>query len=256
LLTLLKLYGGNGTANQPVTIYGGSQGITWDWSGPGGFTSSEQAPLTSFVTGTYQLILTEARNGCKDTATVWVDLSTLATHDITLSGAITNGKATLQWQNQITNVNGEFIIEKGSNTSNFISIGKLNTKANTETYSFTDASSISAGIYYRIRFIQEDGKILYSNIAKLDGKSAQNSINILHKRSNASISISGMEAGNGIVHTALYSLSGKQIAAKTGKSSANNFSIEMNYPSSTAPGVYILAIYIDNKIAASKKLVL
>lgn len=258
LLTTIKLYGGNGPANQPVTIFGGSQGITWDWSGPNSFSSNVQAPVTSFVTGIYQLILTEARNGCKDTATVWVNLTTLATRDISLSAnnSNSNGKASLQWQTQLTNTNGEFIIEKGNDAANFTSIGRLNTKANTKTYSFTDASSLSTGAYYRIRFVQEDGKILYSNIAKLDGNSVQNSINILHKRSNASISINGMEAGNGIVNTALFSLSGKQIASKPGKTSANNFAIEMNYPSSTAPGVYILVVYIDNKVVTSKKLVL
>ena len=254
LLTALKLYGGSN--NQPVTAYGGTQGITWAWTGPNGFTSNQQAPLTSFAFGTYQLILTEARNGCKDTASVWVDLSTLATHDITLSAAKNNGKASLQWESQLNNAKGEFIIEKSNNSNNFTAIGKLNATANTKEYSFTDASSIGAASYYRIRFAQEDGKMLYSNIVKLGDKTTEASISILNKKSASSISINGMEAGNGIVTASLFSLSGKQIATKAGKTSASNFLIEMNYPSGTPTGVYVLAIYIDNKIVSSKKLVL
>jgi hypothetical protein len=67
----LQLFGGNTAASNYATPFGGSQGLDWDWSGPNSFSSAVQNPRTvdtSGVWGTYQLIVTEKRNGCKDTA--------------------------------------------------------------------------------------------------------------------------------------------------------------------------------------------
>jgi len=67
----LQLYGGNTSASNYPTPFGGSQGLTWAWSGPNSFSSTIQNPRTVDTTnawGTYQLIVTEKRNGCKDTA--------------------------------------------------------------------------------------------------------------------------------------------------------------------------------------------
>ncbi|HVU57306.1 MAG TPA: hypothetical protein VHD83_19725 [Puia sp.] len=67
----LQFYGGNTAASNYATPFGGSQGLTWDWSGPNSFSSTIQNPRTADTTGvwgSYQLIVTEKRNGCKDTA--------------------------------------------------------------------------------------------------------------------------------------------------------------------------------------------
>ncbi|RMF27506.1 MAG: hypothetical protein D6765_07440 [Bacteroidetes bacterium] len=57
-----------------VTLTGTSStpGVTYSWSGPGGFTSNEQNPKVSEA-GTYTLTVT-APNGCTQTATAVVDL--------------------------------------------------------------------------------------------------------------------------------------------------------------------------------------
>jgi hypothetical protein len=65
----LQLYGGNPTASNYSTPFGGSQGLLYDWSGPAAFTSTIQNPRTADTTwGTYQLTVTEKRNGCTRTA--------------------------------------------------------------------------------------------------------------------------------------------------------------------------------------------
>jgi len=67
----LQLWGGNTSASNYSTPFGGSQGLTWAWSGPNSFSSTIQNPRTVDTTnawGKYQLIVTENRNGCKDTA--------------------------------------------------------------------------------------------------------------------------------------------------------------------------------------------
>jgi hypothetical protein len=63
------LHGGDTAASNYSTPFGNSQGLLWNWSGPGGFSSTVQNPQTTYITGTYQLIVTEKRNGCTDTVT-------------------------------------------------------------------------------------------------------------------------------------------------------------------------------------------
>lgn len=255
-LTALKLYGGSGPANQPITAYGASQGITWDWTGPNGFTSTEQAPLTSFATGTYQLVLTEARNGCKDTATVWVDLSTLASKEITLNAVNNNDKASLSWKAQSPDNTGEFIIERSSNSINFSAIGSIKVKAANETYTFTDGSLLSQNIYYRIRLTQQNGKIFYSNIVKLNSHLQQNNISILNRKSASSLLISGVSVNKSTVNVKIYTLAGQQIATATSSVSTGNFAVELSYPTSTLTSVYIVTVVIDNTIVSSQKIIL
>ncbi len=63
----IVLHGGDTAASNYNTPFGTSQGLLWNWSGPNGFTATSQNPVNSNVTGAYQLILTEMRNGCTDT---------------------------------------------------------------------------------------------------------------------------------------------------------------------------------------------
>jgi hypothetical protein len=71
------LHGGNTSASNYPTPFGGSQGLLWNWSGPRGFTSTIQRPLADTVNGLYQLIVTEIRNGCTDTVAQVVDFTVL-----------------------------------------------------------------------------------------------------------------------------------------------------------------------------------
>jgi hypothetical protein len=49
----------------------------WNWSGPIGFTATTQTPLANPVSGSYQLTVTEIRNGCTAIASNIIDFSVL-----------------------------------------------------------------------------------------------------------------------------------------------------------------------------------
>ncbi|HEV2478645.1 MAG TPA: hypothetical protein VGS79_03240, partial [Puia sp.] len=66
----LQLYGGDTAKSDYMTPFGGSKGLNWSWSGPNSFTSTVQDPLTDTVWGTYNLTVTEKRNGCTATASI------------------------------------------------------------------------------------------------------------------------------------------------------------------------------------------
>lgn len=71
------LHGGNTSASNYNTPFGGSQGLLWNWSGPKSFTSTVQNPVTDTADGTYQLTVTEVRNGCTATASNYADFTVL-----------------------------------------------------------------------------------------------------------------------------------------------------------------------------------
>lgn len=80
------LHGGNTNASNYSTPFGGSQGLLWNWSGPSGFTATVQTPIADPVSGSYQLIVTEKRNGCTAIARNDVDFSVLALLNPALPG--------------------------------------------------------------------------------------------------------------------------------------------------------------------------
>jgi len=68
----IDLYGGDVLASNYPTPFGGSKGLTWNWTGPEGFSSTVQNPVNDTAWGTYYLTVTEKRNGCTDTASTQV----------------------------------------------------------------------------------------------------------------------------------------------------------------------------------------
>ncbi len=109
----------NATANgglvtcgtQTTVLTGGSptSGVTFAWTGPNGFTSTQQNPSATAV-GTYTLTVTNPVNSCTSTATATVNgdfaapnasatggIITCASSSTTISGASTTPGATFAW---------------------------------------------------------------------------------------------------------------------------------------------------------------
>ena len=67
-----------------ITLTGGANNpnVTWQWTGPAGFTSTQQNPVVS-TPGTYTLTVKATSNGCIDTATAVVPADTQSPNIIT-----------------------------------------------------------------------------------------------------------------------------------------------------------------------------
>ena len=65
--------------NQAITIIGNSSvpGISYKWSGPAGFRSNKQSPVTALA-GEYTLVATNPANGCVASTNITIDLDTLS----------------------------------------------------------------------------------------------------------------------------------------------------------------------------------
>jgi hypothetical protein len=117
-------------ANTSVTLNGGSvtPGVSFSWTGPGGFTSTQEDPVVT-LNGTYTLTVLDPSNGCTSQATAAVNLNnnppgataqggtlTCTTPAFPLSGNSPTNGVTWSWtgpngftstqQNPIVNVGG------------------------------------------------------------------------------------------------------------------------------------------------------
>ncbi|MCE7926642.1 MAG: hypothetical protein DYG98_26670 [Haliscomenobacteraceae bacterium CHB4] len=104
--------GGTLTCGVPsISLTGGSAtgGVTYSWTGPGGFTSNQQNPTANTV-GTYTLVVTNPSNSCTSTATATVagdfaapdasatgGIITCAASSTTISGNSATSGATFAW---------------------------------------------------------------------------------------------------------------------------------------------------------------
>ena len=119
----LQLLGGDTAACNQLTPFGRSRGLQWEWTGPNGFSASTQNAVinTSWAWGSYHLMLTERRNGCKASAWLEVSFSKSQTGQIEEAGQpVADNKFSLMQNssqnryslvtNQQENVNSKIII--------------------------------------------------------------------------------------------------------------------------------------------------
>jgi len=174
----VQFYGGNVAASNYPTPFGGSKGLLWDWSGPAGFTSTIQNPINDTVWGNYRLIVTEKRNGCKDTATIPVSYNVfalMAQNMVTLDGRYSGDDILLKWQGKDALQAESYTIEKSTNGKDFGSIAVMTnngTDAYPEAsmYHYVDNDPSAGNNFYRIKVISKTGVITYSNITLIGAK--------------------------------------------------------------------------------------
>jgi hypothetical protein len=85
----------------------------------------------------------------------------------------TQKQATIDWKVQEINV-ANYHVEKSDDGTHFASIGTINSKGNGEhNYTFTDAHALNNLTYYRIKQIDNDGRMGYSTIVKLLNRNSE-----------------------------------------------------------------------------------
>ncbi|MFT5823517.1 MAG: hypothetical protein ACI8ZM_004779 [Crocinitomix sp.] len=145
-----EISGSDGSIN--ITVIGGTPSFTYDWDGPGGFTSTDQ-DVTGLVAGVYEVEITDG-NGCihvEDNMTV---NSQLSLNEYAIGVDIypnpTQGLFTISIENntsfdvKVYDISGRTAIATVITTSNSIEL---------------DLTNNAAGTYF-IELITEDGKIV------------------------------------------------------------------------------------------------
>jgi hypothetical protein len=159
------LYGGDPVASNILTPFGSSLGLTYSWTGPLGFTSSLRNPIVS-QEGDYVLIITETRNGCKDTATTTLLRGgvPLAVKLISFKGNLNNNKISLNWTVAENEITDKFIVERSFDGINFTTVAKVpgSGKTEVENYMYNETSTSTGNVFYLLKMYEKSQIITYS----------------------------------------------------------------------------------------------
>jgi len=262
----LQLYGGDPVASNYSTPFGGSQGLLWNWTGPHSFSSTLQNPATPDTAwGMYQLIVTEQRNGCKDTAIRTVseyEFILLSANGLQLRGKYANNSMILNWNDLNQNLVESYDIEKLAGNNEFITIGTLSTTNNNDLGNrtpllFTDYHPHEGGNIYRIKAIARGGQIFYSGTVTIFANAnALQSIYLAMNDPRSGMTLvanSSMEAQGIIV---LYSLSGQILQKRNVQLLKGLNSIDLPAAKAQQKSLKIVSLFINGRVAYTGKIML
>jgi hypothetical protein len=259
----LQLYGGNTSASNYSTPFGGSAGLLWDWSGPSAFSSTIQNPRTADTTGVwgdYQLIVTEKRNGCKDTAYKNISMYefiVLSTDDLKVRGVYKDQSIVLTWEDQSQGEAASYEIERYAGSDGYKPIGTvLNGGGNAGLFSFTDNDPLQGNNRYRIKATGKNGQIYFSGvvIVAADGAGLQ------------SIYLAGSAPGKGgmtlIVNAGadsraeilMYNLSGQRLWDKPVQLGKGLNTFGLSTAGAQAGSIQVIFVLVEGRVAYSQKI--
>ncbi|MDP4217556.1 MAG: hypothetical protein Q8927_15250 [Bacteroidota bacterium] len=252
--TYLQLIGGDVNASNYSTPFGGSQGLLWNWSGPKSFTSTIQNPQTADTAwGTYQLIVTEKRNGCTDTATKTVsiyDFKTLLTSDLKVNGSYSDKSVILHWEDANQPQVESYEIEKCTGNNVFHSIGTVTTEAG------NDYHPQAGDNVYRIKATAKSGQVYYSGIITVYvSTNALKSTYLTRNASGTAMTLVASVASNCRGTIAVYSITGQALWQKGVQLRQGSNAFELPAKKTSHQDVQVIALFIDGQITYSQKVI-
>jgi hypothetical protein len=173
--TTATLLGGDPIQSNYSTPFGSSAGLSWQWTGPSGFASTQQNPMTT-TPGTYTLTVTELRNGCTDVAyTVLGVGSTLPVKflDFSVNADKQQKLNRLAWKMGNVAEAEKFVVEKSSNGVDFAPASYVFADAAFTSYSAKDYTGEKV-TYYRIKTLAKSGETVLSSVVKAEGHASDN----------------------------------------------------------------------------------
>lgn len=164
-----------------------------------------------------------------------------------INASLKNNTVFLKWET-LTEVDlQKFVIERSEDGVQFSAIGEQAALAANYTgfhYEFNDLAPLSGISYYRLRSIENDGKISYSAILRISNNSLSAASLKLYPNPvvNKELSIQGAEMKQGTYQVMVTDLNGKQLFSQQLIVNASNFTQHIPLPASISKGNYTLLI--------------
>jgi len=262
----LHFYGGNPVASNYPTPFGGSQGLDYKWTGPNSFTSGLQNPVTDTVWGTYDITVTEKRNGCTATAAVTVTSSMftiLVSDAIQLHGVARAQQIDLSWTDPDQNLNASYIVERSDGVHDFQAMDTVSNAAAGKgtsvagTFAFTDAHPVNGNNLYRIGVVSVSGDLHYSPTITISSGSASPTAIYLATQvaSGPTLVVTTQQAANGVL--VQYDLTGRVLGKKMLSFGPGVNSIPVaDGGAAGQPRVNVFALYMGGQVAWCQKVAL
>jgi len=256
----LDLYGGNAAASNYPTPFGGSQGLTYNWSGPANFASAVQNPVTDTVWGTYNLTVTEKRNGCTATAATTVDaamFAVLQVEGLQLHGSYSDHSTYLDWQDADQAHTQFFVVERCDGIAAFQAIGTVwnthpDATAAAGSFTYIDEHPIAGNNFYRIKAVTTTGNVYYSPTITVAAASSP-APGIYITGSNAqslSLVVNSNTASSGVLTE--YTIAGQVMIRQEVMIARGNNTLSL--PLKHTGSVQVIVLYVNGHVVWSQKI--
>ena len=159
-----------------------------------------------------------------------------------VSASIKGAAVEISWKVENENSIMKYEIEKSKNGVDFSAIGALNAQ-NKNSYSYTDASTVSGVMYYRIKVVSANGTAKYSYIISVK------------QGGNVDVTIYPNPVANTLMISGLKHSANLKIVNSAGQivlqhhASSNSLSLDV---ATLKPGIYIVQIIGENEKVVSK----
>jgi len=254
-----RFFGGDVAASNYPTPFGGSSGLLWDWSGPGGFTSNIQNPVTAdTIWGNYQLVVQEIRNGCTDTIIEPITRNLfflLADNNITLEGILNEGDVLLKWQDKVQLNAQSYTIEKSGNGRDFKPIGAIQNSGDQEDHNFVDHNPSPGQNFYRIRIVTKSGLIAYSNTIAISNP-AKNSrkVYLTNNPSGTGMALAVENYASQKATIVITTVSGEKLRAQTVQLTPGFNYLPLDTIWKNPKAIWFVTLYLNNQIVFTGKM--
>jgi hypothetical protein len=149
----------------------------------------------------------------------------------------------LSWETiNETNVS-HFEIERSNNGIQFSNVGSLQSlnRITRNSYSFTDVSNLTSNVWYRLRIIDKDASVSYSQTVLVKNQTADVFSILKNPVINKNLEVQFSKIPTGKHSLQLYDFSGRTILSRTVQTTLSNSSISIVLPNTVIPGVYLLS---------------
>lgn len=179
-----------------VTLTASTTGTAYKWLNNGiAIIGATSQSYTASATGNYKAVVTNVCNDTSAAAAVVVNF--------VLSSKLLSFNATDKFKNVLLkwSTGGEistsfFIIERSTDATNFLEISKINASktgsASINSYSFSDNTAVAAVYYYRLKMVDFNGAINYSDVKRVTRSTTALSVTMLPNPVSEVLKITGL----------------------------------------------------------------
>ncbi len=250
---------GTPSASSAIAIYKSANGTSWNLV--------ETPITTSTLCDGYSVTINDANakfvrfanesNGDQDIDNITItSVNTIAPVKFSsVKAYLNNGGVKIDWNIAAEENVAEYIIERSASSNDFASVGSVKAN-NAKQYSYFDATPLSGNNFYRIKVLDKDGSVMYSNILKVNTVRGSAEMNVAPNpvKGNAlNVQFAGIEK-------ATYSLRlvnnvGQQVFVKTINGETSSFTQSFSLPATVAKGIYSLQL-LSSTTKLEKKIII
>ncbi|MEP6926168.1 MAG: T9SS type A sorting domain-containing protein [Ginsengibacter sp.] len=176
--------------------------------------------------------------------------------------AINNRKVNLSWLTESGKSNDRFEIQRSYDKREFKTIGIIMSQENMDeaagSYSYEDqdpALSNYKEIFYRIKQFDVYGGFSYSAIKKVSINSNKISFQVMPNPYIDKLSVGFSSETNGIAEVRLFNSGGNMVKKIQFSIVSGNNNLNLQDLKSQAPGLYVIEVFVNGKIIATRKLI-